>query len=155
MKEKITRYSNVDAHNAIKQLMLRGERLVVRFFSENTQYLPCALVGTDNVKAFKYVIYQNSFDWLMGYLMCGKSYMEDIDAKPIMTVEEAEHIQDFQFHVLEMFIRSEISLQFTPLFLDRSSYITGIAPFDYGKVLFKFYRKQGLIDYLREHGITI
>ena len=103
MKEKITRYSNVDAHNAIKQLMLRGERLVVRFFSENTQYLPCALVGTDNVKAFKYVIYQNSFDWLMGYLMCGKSYMEDIDAKPIMTVEEAEHIQDFQFHVLEMF----------------------------------------------------
>ena len=87
MKEKITRYSNVDAHNAIKQLMLRGERLVVRFFSENTQYLPCALVGTDNVKAFKYVIYQNSFDWLMGYLMCGKSYMEDIDAKPIMTVE--------------------------------------------------------------------
>ena len=56
MKEKITRYNNVDAHNAIKQLMLRGERLVVRFFSENTQYLPCALVGTDNVKAFKYVI---------------------------------------------------------------------------------------------------
>ena len=36
MKHKLSNYGNSDAHNQIKKLMLRGEKLTIGFFNEET-----------------------------------------------------------------------------------------------------------------------
>ena len=44
MKEKLYNYGNTEAHNTIKQLMLRGEKLTIGFFNEDLTNNACAWI---------------------------------------------------------------------------------------------------------------
>lgn len=44
MKHKLSNYGNSDAHNQIKKLMLRGEKLTIGFFNEDITNYSCAWI---------------------------------------------------------------------------------------------------------------
>lgn len=153
MKEKLYNYSNTEAHNTIKQLMLRGEKLTIGFFNEDLTNNACAWIESRTISAFKYVIFKENFNWLMNYLANGE--IEDINAKPFGIEGQEENEGDFQLDVLKGCIKYNVPVQFTPLSLDRSRYVTAIAPFNHGKVMFKLKRTNELLEYLREQAILI
>lgn len=153
MKEKLYNYGNTEAHNTIKQLMLRGEELTIGFFNEDLTNNACAWVESRTIRAFKYVIFQENLNWLMNYLIAGE--VEDIDAKPFGIEGQEEDEGDIQLDILKQFIKANVTVQFIPLSLDRSSHISAIAPFNHGKVIFKFKRTNELLEYLREQDILI
>lgn len=153
MKEKLNNYGNTEAHNTIKQLMLRGEKLNIGFFNEPITNNACAWIEARTICAFKYVIFEDNFNWLMDYLANGE--VEDIDAKPFGIEGLEENEGDFQLDVLKAFIKNEIVLQFVPLSLDRSEFVSAISTFNHGKVIFKLKRTRELLEYLREHSILL
>ena len=146
-------YDNTAAHNYFKELMLRHDILTVRFANDSFTKLPCAWIETKDVKAFKYILFEESFLWLVNYLRNGE--VEDVDVNPLGNGEYEPSEDDFQLEVLRGFVEAEMKLQFTPLFLDRSEHLTAIVPFQYGKVLFKIKRTSELLDYLRGKGVRI
>ena len=58
MKEILYNYGNTEAHNTIKKLMLRGEKLTIGFFNEDITNYSCAWIESKTVSAFKYVIFK-------------------------------------------------------------------------------------------------
>ena len=153
MKDKLYNYGNTEAHNTIKKLMLRGEKLNIGFFNEAITNNACAWIESKSISASKYIIFEDNFNWLMNYLINGET--EDIDAKPFGIEGLEENEGDFQLDVLKAFIKNEIALQFVPLSLDRSEFVSAISTFNHGKVMFKVKRTRELLKYLREHDILL
>lgn len=106
MKEKLYNYGNTEAHNTIKQLMLRGEKLTIGFFNEDLTNNACAWIESRTISAFKYVIFKENFNWLMNYLANGE--IEDINAKPFGIEGQEENEGDFQLDVLKGCIKGTL-----------------------------------------------
>ena len=139
MKHKLSNYGNSDAHNQIKKLMLRGEKLTIGFFNEDITNYSCAWIESKTVSAFKYVIFkEDNVYWLMNYLINGE--VEDIDAKPFGIQGEIETEEDFQLCM---------TVQFSPLPRDGSGFVRAISAFDNGKVIFKLKKTDELLEYLK------
>ena len=139
MKHKLSNYGNSDAHNQIKKLMLRGEKLTIGFFNEDITNYSCAWIESKTVSAFKYVIFkEDNVYWLMNYLINGE--VEDIDAKPFGIQGEIEEEEDFQLCMLK---------KFSPLPGDGSGFVRAISAFDNGKVIFKLKKTDELLEYLK------
>lgn len=162
MKEKLRfggfdDFDNVAVHNFLKGLMMRGERLTVGMYNDtySVQNYPCVWIGTKDYKPFKYILFQKSFDWLMNYLITGE--YEDAGVAPLGIKDEDEEVYkgDFQLDTLKGFVEENIKMQFTPIFLDRDKNISAIAPFKYGKILFKTKRTAELLDYLRGKEVNL
>ena len=152
MKQQLHNYDNVTAHNVIKQLMLKGEKLNIGFFTD-INYHSCVWIEARTIKAFKYIVFPSKLQWLLTYITTGE--IEDIEANPTGIGVEEEYIQDAQMYMLKMFVECKAPIQFTPLSLDRSQYITAIAPYEYGKVIFKVKRTNELLKYLRDKNAVI
>lgn len=148
MKHKLSNYGNSDAHNQIKKLMLRGEKLTIGFFNEDITNYSCAWIESKTVSAFKYVIFkEDNVYWLMNYLINGE--VEDIDAKPFGIQGEIETEEDFQLCMLKNFIESKMTVQFSPLSRGGSGFVRAISAFDNGKVIFKLKKTDELLEYLK------
>jgi hypothetical protein len=53
---------------------------------------------------------------------------------------------------MKLFVSKGFTLQLTPLFRERSGYISGFLPCRKGKITFRVKRTEELVDYLREAG---
>ena len=141
-------YNNSEAHNELKAMMNRNERIQ---FYPTVDRFGCEAIRVESktTQGFNYQMNQNSFDWVMNYLMKGEN--EDINVNPT-EIEKSEFADadSFREAMLKLFIESGIGrIQFTPEFRDRTGRLTATATFRHGTVLFFVPRTEELTTYLR------
>lgn len=145
-------YDNIGAHNAIKSIMLKGERINMQFGMDKEGY-DCAWIESKTEAKFKYQLSDEGFFWLLAYMQKGE--IEDYGVKPSQVTPEENIGVDFQLVMLQAFVECKFHVHCTPLFREVNGYISALASFANGKVIFKVKRTEELIDYLREKGFAI
>lgn len=145
-------YNNVEAHNELKAMMNRGERVQLYFTIDRFGY-EAIRVESKTTKNFAYQLNQESFNWVMKYLMNGET--EDLTVKP-NKVDKSEETDanNFRKDMLKLFVENGIgNIQFTPEFRDRQGKLTATATFRNGVILFFIERDEDITEYLREKGL--
>lgn len=148
----VERYNNLEAHNEVKAMMIRGER--VQFYLTIDRYGYEAIrIESKTTKNFAYQLNQESFNWIMKYLMNGET--EDLTVKPDEVVKSEEtDANKFRKDMLKLFVENGIgNIQFTPEFRDRQGKLTATATFRNGVILFFIERDEDITEYLREKGL--
>lgn len=145
-------YNNVEAHNELKAMMNRGERVQLYFTIDRFGY-EAIRVESKTTKNFAYQLNQESFNWVMKYLMNGET--EDLTVKPDKVVKSEEtDANNFRKDMLKLFVENGIgNIQFTPEFRDRQGKLTATATFRNGVILFFIERNEDITEYLREKGL--
>lgn len=145
-------YNNVEAHNELKGMMNRSERIQL-YFTIDRFGCEAIRVESKTTQGFNYQMNQTSFDWLMSYLMKGET--EDINVNPSeIEKSEIEEADSFRESMLKLFIENGIGrIQFTPEFRDHSGRLTATATFRHGTILFFVKRTEELTNYLRGKGL--
>lgn len=146
-------YNNVEAHNELKAMMNRSERIQLYFTIDRFGY-EVIRVESKTTKNFAYQLNQESFNWVMKYLMNGET--EDLTVKPDEIVKSDEpDANKFRKDILKLFVENEIgNIQFTPEFRDRQGKLTATATFRNGVILFFIERDEDITEYLREKGLV-
>ncbi len=145
-------YNNVEAHNELKAMMNRGERVQLYFTIDRFGY-EAIRVESKTTKNFAYQLNQESFNWVMKYLMNGET--EDLTVKPDEVIKSEEtDANKFRKDMLKLFVENGIgNIQFTPEFRDRQGKLTATATFRNGVILFFLERDEDITEYLREKGL--
>lgn len=146
-------YNNVAAHEELKAMMNRGERLQF-YFTIDRFGCEAVRVESKTTKGFNYQLSQEGFDFLMNYMMKGET--EDVSVNPTETIKaENEEADEYRREMMKLFIENNIGhLQFTPEFRDRSGRLTATATFRNGTILFFTNRDVATVEYLREKGLV-
>ena len=146
------RYNNIEAHNELKAMMNRGERIQLYFTIDRFGH-EAIRVESKTTKNFAYQLNQESFNWVMKYLMNGET--EDLTVKPDEVVKSEEtDANKFRKDMLRLFVENGIgNIQFTPEFRDRQGKLTATATFRNGIILFFVERDEEITNYLREKGL--
>lgn len=140
-------YDNEGAYNTLLEMMSRKEQITVKFYSGKDN-VPCAWIESKRIAGFKYQLKTSSFHGLLNYLFEG--IVDDFDKNPA----EFDNIQDgddFQQKAMEMLITLGKTIQFVPIFRERTETISGILPCFKGKVMFRIKRTEEVLNYLREN----
>lgn len=145
-------YPNTEAHNELKAMMNRNERINISFGIDKDGY-EIVYAESKTTAWFKYRLNVESFAWVMRYLTCGE--IEDFNVNPIeLAKSEYENPDTFKTDMLKMFVENKLgNLQFTPEIRDRSGKISAIASFRHGLVSFRVERTEDMTEYLREKGL--
>lgn len=145
-------YNNVEAHNELKAMMNRGERVQLYFTIDRFGY-EAIRVESKTTKNFAYQLNQESFNWVMKYLMNGET--EDLTVKPDEVIKSEEtDANKFRKDMLKLFVENGIgNIQFTPEFRDRQGKLTATDTFRNGVILFFIERDEDITEYLREKGL--
>lgn len=140
-------YDNEGAYNTLLEMMSRKEQITVKFYSGKDN-VPCAWIESKRIAGFKFQLKTSSFHGLLNYLCNG--IVADFDNNPTEfdTIQEGE---DFQLKVMEMLITLGKTIQFVPIFRERTETISGILPCFKGKVMFRIKRTEEVLNYLREN----
>lgn len=150
---KDNQHDNLKAHLLVKKLMEEGEKLTFQFFYDDLTQANCVWIISEHIRTFKYMVCQESYDWILNYLVKGKSDDSNVDSIKIKEGEEGDkHIQT---NVLMAFIEMKVIIQFTPLYKEQANLLTGVAQFPYGKIVFKAWRTQRIMDFLKDHDIVL
>lgn len=152
MPNVVERYNNIEAHNELKAMINRGERVQLYFTIDRFGY-EAIRVESKTTKNFAYQLNQESFNWVMKYLM--NSETEDFTVKPDELVKSEEtDANKFRKNMLKLFVDNGIgNIQFTPEFRDRQGKLTASATFRNGVILFFIERDEDITEYLREKGL--
>lgn len=144
-------YNNIEAHNELKAMMNRGERIQLYFTIDQFGY-EAIRVESKTTKNFAYQLNQESFNWVMNYLMKGETEDLNVKAAEVVKSEETDS-NKFREDMLKLFVENGIgNIQFTPEFRDRQGKLTATATFKHGTILHFAERTDELTDYLREKG---
>lgn len=145
-------YDNTAAHEELKAMMNRSERITFYFTIDQHGY-EAIRVESKTTKNFAYQIGQEAFAWVMNYLIKGE--VEDFNVKPdTVSKSEETDANKFRKDMLKLFVENKIgNIQFTPEFRDRTGKLTATANFRYGSILFFVERDEAITDYLREKGL--
>ena len=147
-----TVYPNTEAHNELKAMMNRGERITLSFGIDRFGY-EVVYPQSKTTEWFGYQLNPQNFQWLMGYLKEGKT--EDFSLEP-MQLEKSEYADTntFKTEMLKMFVENKLgNIQFTPQLRDRSGKLSAVASFRHGIISFRVARTEGLCEYLRDKGL--
>lgn len=152
MPNVVESYNNIEAHNELKAMMNRGERVQLYFTIDRFGY-EAIRVESKTTKNFAYQLNQESFNWVMKYLMNGET--EDLTVKPDKVIKsEEKDANNFRKDMLKLFVENGIgNIQFTPEFRDRQGKLTATATFRNGVILFFIERDEDITEYLREKGL--
>ena len=118
-------YNNVAAHEELKSMMSRFDRLNI-FFDIDEDGYEVIKVESTYVKRFAYQLNDESANWLMTYLSTGKS--EDFGVEP----SEVQKSDEFR---------------------DRRGQLTAVANFKFGNIFFFVNRDEDIVSYLQEKGL--
>lgn len=145
-------YDNVAAHEELKFMMLRFDRLNI-FFGIDEDGYEVINVESTNVKRFAYQLNDGSANWLMTYLSTGKS--EDFGVEPSEVQKSAQtNGNEYRKNKLKQFVESKATdIQFTPEFRDRRGRLTAVANFKFGNIFFFVNRDEDIVSYLQEKGV--
>ena len=147
-----TVYPNTEAHNELKAMMNRGERITLSFGIDRFGY-EVVYPQSKTTEWFGYQLNPQNFQWLMGYLKEGKT--EDFSLEP-MQLEKSEYADTntFKTEMLKMFVGDKLgNIQFTPQLRDRSGKLSAVASFRHGIISFRVERTEELCEYLRDKGL--
>lgn len=145
-------YNNVAAHEELKSMMLRRDRLNL-FFDIDKDGYEVMKVESACIKRFAYQLNNESANWLMTYLATGKS--EDFELEP-SNVQKSDQPDgnEYRKNMLKSFVESKVvNLQFTPEFRDRRGQLTAVANFKFGNIFFFVNRDEDIVSYLQEKGL--
>lgn len=145
-------YNNNEAHNELKAIMNRHERISISFSIDKDGY-EIVYAESKTTAWFKYRLNAESFAWIMRYLTSGET--EDFNVKPMeLAKTEYENPDAFKSDMLKMFVENKLgNLQFTPEIRDRSGKLSAIASFRHGIVSFRVERTEEMTEYLRDNGL--
>lgn len=141
-----------DNESACKELLSRvdkGERLVIRVYTDREGY-PSLGIETTKVTPFKLRMNQALLKLIVGYLKDGK-----IDENPINAndVEPYEEGKDFTTDLFKLLIDARFRPQIVPLFRTVYGYVNAVFTFPNGKMYFHLERTDELLDYLAEKNL--
>lgn len=142
-------YNNVAAHAALRSMMSRFDRLNIIFDIDEDGY-EVAKIESKIVKRFAYQLNDESANWLLTYLLTGKS--EDLGVEP-SDVQKSDQTNgnEYRKNMLKQFVESKIvNIQFTPEFRDRRGQLTAVANFKFGNIFFYVNRDEDIVSFLRE-----
>lgn len=142
-------YNNVAAHEELKSMMSRFDRLNI-FFDIDEDGYEVIKVESTYVKRFAYQLNDESANWLMTYLSTGKS--EDFGIEP-SEVQKSDQTNgnEYRKNMLKLFVESKaVNIQFTPEFRDRRGQLTAVANFKFGNIFFFINRDEDIVSYLQE-----
>lgn len=144
-------YDNEGAFQQLLQMMKRGERIDLKFFTSKDSH-PSVWAESRTVAGFRYDLSSESYSGLMEYLMTGKyEVFEKSLSEPSVLDEGA----DFQLMVMKQFIESGRVLQYVPQFREYADKVTASISYMKGKIIFRVNRTQELMEYLRENNQII
>ena len=151
LQEAQRQYDNIGAYNQLQAMMNAGQKLSVKFYTGKGNK-PCAWIESKQVAGFRYEVKNTSFKGLMNYLITGET--ADFDASPMETQPLAEG-SNYALLVLKLMLEEHWGVQFTPLFRERSNYITAQKAFRKGIIFFRIPRTEENLELIREYGIAI
>ena len=151
LQEAQNQYDNIGAYNQLQAMMKAGQKLSVKFYT-GKDYKPCAWIESNQVKGFRYELKEVSFSGLISYLITGET--ADFDASPMETQPLAEG-SNYALLVLKLMLEEHWGIQFTPLFRERSNYITAQKVLRKGTIYFCIQRTDENIELLRDYGVAI
>ena len=146
-----SQYDNIGAYNQLQAMMKAGQKLSVKFYTGKDNK-PCAWIESNQVAGFRYEVKNTSFKGLMNYLITGET--ANFDASPMETQPLAEG-SNYALLVLKLMLEEHWGIQFTPLFRDKSNYITAQKAFRKGIIFFRIPRTEENLELIREYGIAI
>ena len=139
-------YDNAGAYATFMAIMNRGNRTDVQFKLDKDNY-HYAWIESKGVAPFKYYLKNESFNGIVRFLMKGEA--TDFDPAP-MDYEKAKFNDEFM--IMKLFVDKGMTLQCTPLFREKSEYISAVLPCKKGKIIFRVKRTDYALNYLREAG---
>ena len=145
-------YNNVAAHEELKSMMSRFDRLNI-FFDIDEDGYEVIKVESTCVTRFAYQLNDKSANWLMTYLSTGKS--EDFGVEP-SEVQKSDQTNgnEYRKNMLKLFVESKaVNIQFTPEFRDRRGQLTAVANFKFGNIFFFVNWDEDIVSYLQEKGL--
>ena len=91
-------YDNQGAYNQLMEMMKRGEKLSVKFYTGKKKNAS-AWIESSHVSGFRYDLKNVSFNGIINYLLNGT--VNDFDPNPMET-EVLEDNQDFQIQIMKL-----------------------------------------------------
>ena len=127
-------YNNVAAHEELKSMMSRFDRLNI-FFDIDEDGYEVIKVESTYVKRFAYQLND-----------------EDFGVEPSETQKSDQtNGNEYRKNMLKLFVESKaVNIQFTPEFRDRRGQLTAVANFKFGNIFFFVNRDEDIVSYLQE-----
>lgn len=144
-------YNNVAAHEELKSMMSRSDRLNI-FFDIDKDGYEVVKVESTCVKRFSYQLNDKSADWLLKYLSTGKSEDFEVEPSEVQKSDQANG-NEYRKNMLKLFVESKVNMQFTPEFRDRRGQLTAVVNFNFGNIFFFVNRDEDIVSYLQEKGV--
>ena len=144
-------YDNEGAFQQMLQMMKRGERIDLKFFTSKDNH-PSVWAESRTVAGFRYDVSSESFDALLLYLRTGNyESFEKCQSEP----DELDEGTDFQLMIMKQFVEGGVLLQYVPQFREYADKVNASISYMKGKIIFRVNRTQELMDYLRENNQII
>ena len=132
-------YDNETAHRQVKLLMRQGKQLNVRIEDE-------AWISCQGVTGLRYLLNENSWQWLLNYLRTGD--YEDFGIFPSDTSKSFTAME----HLKEL-IESRCNIARIPFLRETQAFVKLRGLFKFGKLFFSIRRSDEFMDYLNEKGL--
>ena len=132
---------NEDAHRQVKLLMMQGKELHIRVENEEVE------IGCQGVTGLKYLLNDNSWEWILGYLQTGD--YEDFGIFPSAVARMAKE-GDKEKKVKEL-IEKDYNVLPVRFRRETDAVISLRVIFKFGKLFFNIRRTDMFIDYLITH----
>lgn len=141
-------YDNKGAHNQLKSMMARRERLVLNFGIDKFGYY-YAMVESKTISKFKYRLNDLGFTCLFNYIQHGECDFSITDPH-ILTKSKGKDTDKIRIELMSTLIKhNKGEFQFMPSFLDKPDRLTATAKFPYGSILFQIPRTNEIIKILK------
>lgn len=140
-------YDNKGAHNQLKSMMARRERLVLNFGIDTSGYY-YAMIESKTISKFIYRVNNLGFTCLFNYIQHGKCDLSNTDPL-ILTKSKGKNTDQIRTDLMATLIKYHKGrFQFMPSFLDKPDTLTATARFPYGSIIFKIPRTDEIINLL-------
>ena len=150
-KETFTLPTSQKTQNQLQAMMKAGQKLSVKFYTGRDNK-PCAWIESKQVTGFRYEVKDTSFKGLMNYLISGE--VADFDTSP-MEIQPLKEETNYALLVLKLMLEEHWGIQFTPLFREKSNYITAQKVLRKGTIYFQIPRTDENVELLRDYDVTI
>ena len=146
--ESAKQYDNVAAHNELRSMMERGERLKMFFCVDSFGY-ESLKIESNTTTRFNYQLTQEGMDWIISYLTQGIVDDNNLDPTPKEKTEETS--DNFRKKMLMAFVEAKVgNFQTLPAFLSRPGRLTSTASFKHGSIMFFLERDEEIEEFLRD-----
>lgn len=140
-------HDNRGAHNQLKSMMARRDRLVLNFGIDKSGYY-YAMIESKTISKFKYRLNNLGFTCLINYVQHGECDLSNTDPL-ILTKSKGKNTDQIRTDLMATLIKHHKGeFQFMPPFLDKPDRLTATARFPYGSILFQIPRTDEIINLL-------